>query len=661
MEERLRRSERQTAETLALLEILQSAAPVGFGFVDREFRVLRMNEALAAINGAPLEHQLGRTVAEVVPDIWAQVGPVYRRALDGEAVVDLEVSGASASHPGTLQHWLASYYPVRLADAVIGVAIVVVDVTQRRKTEGERSLLAAAIEQSAESVIITDRDARITYVNKAFEHTSGYTSAYAIGRNPRFLKSRAQSATFFDAMWAALGNGLPWVADLTNRRKDGSLYHLTSVISPIRAADGSIDGFVAVGRDVSRERELETRTEALTRERALIADTLRRMPPGGTLETTAELFCRQVASLTDIAVAGLIVFESDGAAMPLAYVAPDGREVGLRRISLARSRYLRYRAEAGPWVEGWRGNAGHPYAESLKRAGVRACAYAPVAYEGSLIGVLTVCSAEPDAMTQLSGQLGAAVDFADLAGALLGGRVCDSRDARRLRSEVEGIIAERAFTPVFQPIVDLDRRRSLGYEALTRFADGVAPDVRFADAAKVGLGLDLERATLDSALAAASAISPSRFLHLNVSPGFVMAETELQRLLSGTRARIVLEVTEHAAVGDYREFLGAIEAIGRPVCLAVDDAGAGFASFRHILELRPAFVKLDVSLVRGIDADPAKQALVAGMGYFARMTRRRLIAEGVETEAEAASLRTLDVRLAQGYLFGRPAPLTSVS
>jgi EAL domain-containing protein (putative c-di-GMP-specific phosphodiesterase class I) len=169
------------------------------------------------------------------------------------------------------------------------------------------------------------------------------------------------------------------------------------------------------------------------------------------------------------------------------------------------------------------------------------------------------------------------------------------------------------------------------------------------------MGPDLERATLDAALDAAASLSRSRFLHLNVSAEFVLARTDLRRLLARSRARIVLEVTEHAQVGDYSDFARAIEDLGRPVCLAVDDAGAGFASFRHILELRPAFVKLDISLVRGIDADPAKQALVAGMHHFARMTKRRLIAEGVETEAEAEALRSLDVRLGQGYLFGRPA------
>jgi PAS domain S-box-containing protein len=521
--------------------------------------------------------------------------------------------------------------------------------------------LAAAIEQSAESVIITDRDGRITYVNAAFERISGYTRAEAIGRNPRFLKSGVQSATFFDAMWASIANGLPWVADMTNRRKDGSLYHSTSVISPIRAADGAIRGFAAVGRDVTHERELETRTELLTRERALIADTLRRLPQAGTLEATAELFCRQVRSLTDIAVAALIIFEADGSAVPIAYLGHSGGELASRQLTAERSHYLRDRSAAGPWVEGWRGHRTHPYAEDLARAGVRAVAYAPVTYEGSAIGVLLVGSAEKDAMTQLSGQMGALVDFANLAGALLGRGLAHGREARRRRYVIEAIIAQRAFTPVFQQIVDLIRGRTLGYEALTRFADGVAPDVRFAYAAAVGMALHLERATIEAALASGVALSPSRFLHLNVSPGLVLERTELKRLLAETRARIVLEVTEHAAVGDYREFRDAIESLGRPVLLAVDDAGAGFASFRHILELRPSFVKLDISLVRGIDADPAKQALVVGMRHFARMTNRRLIAEGVETEAEAATLRKLDIRLGQGFLFGRPSPLVADS
>jgi EAL domain-containing protein (putative c-di-GMP-specific phosphodiesterase class I) len=483
-----------------------------------------------------------------------------------------------------------------------------------------------------------------------------------IGQNPRLLKSGVQSATFYDAMWAALSAGLPWVADIVNRRKEGELYHLDAVISPIRGPDGAITGFVNVGRDVSHERELESAMASLMRERALIAETLdsfRLLAPDHeqNLESTADLFCCQVASLSNVVVAVLLALDSDSAAVPLAFVAPGGADVGLRRLPAESARELQERATVGPWVARTSAARGHPYLEGLQRAGVRAMAYAPVRSGNRLIGVLGIGSAQSDAMAQLSAQLGALVEFADLAGALLGHRVAERRHDLRLQHELEQIIAERAFWPVFQPIVDLRSRRIIGYEALTRFADGTRPDLRFDSAAEVGLGLELEQATLESAIDAAAALPPSRWAQFNVSPELVMADGILAPLLLRAGRRVVLEVTEHTAIPDYGMFRDALGGLGRRVYLAVDDAGAGFASLRHILELNPTFVKLDYSLVHGIDGDRARQALVAGMQHFARTSRRRLVAEGVETEAEAAILSDLGIRLAQGYLFGRPAAL----
>ena len=135
-------------------------------------------------------------------------------------------------------------------------------------------------------------------------------------------------------------------------------------------------------------------------------------------------------------------------------------------------------------------------------------------------------------------------------------------------------------------------------------------------------------------------------------------------VLSGTAAaplhapgrRIIVEITEHEPIESYPDLRAAIDACGG--CeISVDDAGAGYASLRHILELQPDVVKLDIALVRDIDADPARQALAAGLCHFASQTGTTLIAEGVETEAEAAVLAGLGVELMQGYLFGRPGPL----
>jgi len=103
--------------------------------------------------------------------------------------------------------------------------------------------------------------------------------------------------------------------------------------------------------------------------------------------------------------------------------------------------------------------------------------------------------------------------------------------------------------------------------------------------------------------------------------------------------------------------MAALDLLRGKAQLAVDDAGAGYAGLRHILELKPQFVKLDISLVRNVDADRARQAMVAGMAYFASHSNCELIAEGIETAEELTELIRLGVSLGQGYLFGKPGPV----
>jgi len=156
---------------------------------------------------------------------------------------------------------------------------------------------------------------------------------------------------------------------------------------------------------------------------------------------------------------------------------------------------------------------------------------------------------------------------------------------------------------------------------------------------------------------ASASLPDGIWLSVNVSPALVLSGETLGRILARVGRPVILEITEHVPVADYPVLRGAIDRLGPQVRLAIDDAGAGFASFRHILELRPDFVKLDMGLVRGIDADPARQALVAGMRFFATKTRCTLLAEGIETLAESSMLRSLAVRIGQGYLLGRPVPV----
>ncbi len=542
------------------------------------------------------------------------------------------------------------------ADLSYGIAALRTRVAHAA-TEADRRRLAMAIEQSADSVVITDADARIEYVNPTFERVTGYLAAEVRGQNPRLLQSGRQTRAFYEAMWQMLSDGRPWAGDMVNRRKDGSLFTEAVVVSPIRDATGTTTSYVAVKREVTREREAEAREHLRAREREQIAEVLATLHPEATPEETADVVCHQIVQLPEALSAVILAFDPDGRATPLGAAAADGRVLERQRLSGARTEHLRSRAVEGPWVESWEASHGQPFSRAFQAIGIRALAYAPIRIEQAVVGLLEVGSAGLDASDRLTERLPALVEFASIASAVLGPSIASRAQVGRSRERIQGIIDQAAFHPVFQPIVDLASLCVIGYEALTRFDDGIAPDVQFGAAASVGLGVELEVAALRAALAAATALPAMRWLNVNASPAVVLAGEPLRSLVAGYPGHLVLEVTEHAVINDYTAFRVAVSALGSDVQIAIDDAGAGFASLRHIIELRPHIVKIDRSLVAGIDADPARQALLAGLCHFADSQGCSLIAEGVETDAELATLVALDVRSGQGYLLGRPAPV----
>ena len=622
-----------------------------------DFRISFANRATGAFLGRAPETLVDGPIPDRMPDLR---GRPYL-----EAFRELVETSGSCTADG-----VEFFVPVpdgteerRLVDLLVapfrdGLFATWRDVTERRKLATERDLMAAAVEQTAESIMVTDVDGRITYVNPAFERVTGYARAEVIGQNPRILKSGLQSPSDYEAMWAALADGSPWVGDFVNRRKDGTFFSEEAVISPVRDAAGAITSYVAVQRDVTRERAIVERSTELYRERALILETIRGLTAGESAEATAQAICRQVASLTGIVASQLLLFESDGYAMPIGFVVAGQPDPPVQRLSHHRSRQLRGRASDGPWIEPWANRLEHPDDQLVKGVGVHSLAHAPISFDGQVIGLLSIQATDSIGHPSIAETLPSIVEFADLAGALLGREAAQRTEAGRTKANVLAIVAHRAFRPVFQPIVDLSTHAVVGYEALTRFSDLAEPGSVFAEAAAVGLGRELETATLKASLAAAETLPRSGWLNLNVSPDFITSGQPLRSLLRATRRRLVLEVTEHTAIADYAAFRAALAALGPKLQLAVDDAGAGFASLRHILELRPAFVKLDRWLVSGLEGDEARQAMIVGLIHFAQTTGCRLIAEGIETEGELAVVRSLGIRLGQGYLLGRPCPST---
>jgi EAL domain-containing protein (putative c-di-GMP-specific phosphodiesterase class I) len=214
-----------------------------------------------------------------------------------------------------------------------------------------------------------------------------------------------------------------------------------------------------------------------------------------------------------------------------------------------------------------------------------------------------------------------------------------------------------AVRPVFQPIVDIRRGVPAGYEGLARFngPPDAPPDRWFAEA--YVRGIDLEARTLSVMLAARDRLPVNCFLSVNCGPDALLDE-KVQRVFArrGDLRGLVIEVTEQAEVADYDTLSAALERLrSAGASIAVDDAGAGFASLQHVVRLRPDFVKVDRGLVAGVDTDGARAAVVETLGHFAARLDAWLVAEGVETELELHRLAGLGVPLAQGWHLGRPA------
>lgn len=250
--------------------------------------------------------------------------------------------------------------------------------------------------------------------------------------------------------------------------------------------------------------------------------------------------------------------------------------------------------------------------------------------------------------------------FAAIVADLIHEELDAQRELKQKRERIEKVIANQAFHVRYQPIYRLNDETVAGFESLARFEAEPyrSPDKWFAEADEVGLGEELEIALARKALEALREFPKDVLLSVNFSPATIMTSSFAQLFATLPLERVVLEVTEHAAVANYTELSARLHPFRlRGLLLAVDDAGAGHSSFRHVLDLRPDTIKLDMSLTRNIDRDHGRQALASALSMFGRAMGSQIVAEGVESEAELDALRRVGVTKVQGYLTGRPMPL----
>jgi EAL domain-containing protein (putative c-di-GMP-specific phosphodiesterase class I) len=222
------------------------------------------------------------------------------------------------------------------------------------------------------------------------------------------------------------------------------------------------------------------------------------------------------------------------------------------------------------------------------------------------------------------------------------------------------IIRSQAIQPMFQPVVRLEDGTVKAYEALARFDKShfPGPAEAFAAAMAGGVGVELELVALERAFGHLGEMPAGAWMSANLSVEALLTPSVIATLLAYADRGIAVELTEHTQVHDYPSLIKVTEELrAAGILIAVDDAGAGFASLSHILQLRPDIIKLDITLTRGIDVDPVRMALARSLVGFALDIGATLIAEGIETLAEHEKLRSLGVQLGQGYFMARPGPL----
>jgi EAL domain-containing protein (putative c-di-GMP-specific phosphodiesterase class I) len=274
--------------------------------------------------------------------------------------------------------------------------------------------------------------------------------------------------------------------------------------------------------------------------------------------------------------------------------------------------------------------------------------------DGSLYG--TFCAAGFTADNDLTKRDRALMEvLASVAATIIEPGVQERRRESALRARLQPVFDAGGPRIVLQPIVAFRDGSRVGVEALSRFPAewGQPPDEVFADAASIGLGLELEMLAVRRA--ADAFVDVSGYLAINFSAQTLLDDRCQELLHELPLERIVLELSEHDPVLDYHVLVEALAPLRRKgLRLAIDDVGAGFASLRHILLTSPDVIKLDRSIIAGTAHDPVLRRLAHSLSEFGHDAGAVVVAEGVETREDATALRDAGVDYGQGWHFARP-------
>lgn len=653
---------------------------------DAEGKVTRMNPVAEKLTGWTIDEAKGQPLKTILAiiDVYTREpidNPVEKVLTTGETVY-LSNHTVLVSRDGAEYHIVDSAAPIRKQNnKILGIVLVFNDVTEKKLAEEKIRTLYQAIEQSPVSIMITDTNADIEYVNCTFVHTTGYSSDEVIGKNSRLLKSGETPAQVYQEMWQSITSGKAWQGEMMNRKKNGEFYWENAHIAPVQDESGTIQHYLAVREDITLRKHQEEKIlhqahfDALTDlpNRFLSLDRLSQLISEGqrNREVVAVLFLdlddfKKINDTLGHDIGDKLLVE---AAARLNNEVRSGDTVGrlggdefiilLGGLSAA--------SDARPVVE----NLLNQFRYAFKIDGRELMITASVG--------VSVYPNDGYTPTELLRNADSAMYHSKEEGRNTYSYFTEEMNedvSRRLALEeqMHGALDRGEFVLYYQPKVDIVSRRIIGVEALLRWFNpalgSVEPEQFIPIAEQTGLIVPIGRFVLSKALEMAASwqqaqaftmavnLSPRQFRDTSLVP-FI----EEAIAISGVAGELLeLEITEGVLMSGHTYIDKALAGINNlGVSIAMDDFGTGYSSLSYLRNYPFNVLKIDRSFIRDIIVDEADRKLVSAAIAMAHSLGLKVVAEGVETEEQLAMLAGQGCEIAQGYLFSKPVPAAEIS